>query len=215
MTKPEPSTALTAIPDMEMVARAWHEVWDEPLGTVPFGSNGCHCRNYAPYAKGVLELFYGDPIAEPDGLGAVVVNPLTGGVWVRAAHPSLPWHDPASASPQEWSDPTREDHYVWADLPRPLVVQSIGWKPPTTRPTAPAPPVQPPEPTGIGAVVVDATGAAWVRVHDGREPWLQVDAAGTGLAENWEGSFYAVSWSDLTQPIQIRSHGWHRSVNAS
>ena len=135
-----------------MVARAWHALGDEPLDAIPFDGDGCECRNYAPYARRVLELFYGDPTPEPDGLGAVVVDPFTGGVLVRAAHPSLPWYDPASASPQEWSNPTREDHYVWADLPRPLVVQSTGWTPPAP-PTVPAPPLQPDEPTGIGAVV--------------------------------------------------------------
>lgn len=123
MTHRQPTNrAAQTIPDEEMVARAWHALSDEPLDAIPFAGDGCTCRNYAPHALRVLELFCGIPMPEPDGLGAVVVNPLAGGVWVRAAHPSLPWYDPESASPQQWSDPTCEDWFVWDDLPRPLVV---------------------------------------------------------------------------------------------
>jgi hypothetical protein len=190
-----------------MVARAWHAISDEPLVAVQFGGEGCGCRNYAPYALRVLELFYGDPPPEPEGLGAVVVNPLTDKVYVRAAHPALPWHNPEEDAPEQWADPTREDWFLWNDLPRPLVVHSLGWRPPDA-PVLSAPPLGVREPTGFGAVVVDAADEVWVRVHGGREPWLKVDQSGTGLAENWEGPLIAEAWTDLTQPVQIRSHGW-------
>lgn len=123
------------VPDVKSIAKAWHSLSDETLDAIPFGGEGCNCRNMAPYARRVLELFYGRPEPEPDGLGAVVVNPFTDGVWVRSAHPALPWYDPASTSREEWSDPTCEDWFMWEDLPRPLVVQSVGWKPPTVHPS--------------------------------------------------------------------------------
>ena len=204
-----------AIPDAEMVARAWHWITEEgAIDAAPFDGEDCSCRNHVPYALRLLALFCGGPLPEPNGLGAVVMNPLTGAVWVRAAHPSLPWHDPAAASPQQWSDPTCEDWFVWDDLPRPLVVQERGWTPPEPS-AAPAPPSNAPEPTGIGALVVDTADEAWVRVHNGREPWLKVDQSGTGIAENWDGPFSAASWADLHHPVTVHSHGWQPPVNAS
>lgn len=123
-------TPARTLPSVEMVARAWHALSDEPIDAIAFDGEGCTCRNWAPYALRVINLFYGPPTPEPEGLGAVVVNPLTGGVWVRGAHPALPWHDPATFAPEEWSDPTSESWFMWSDLPQPLVVHSTGWTPP-------------------------------------------------------------------------------------
>src|SRR5690349_11473218 len=120
----------SAVPSAEMMARAWHAISDEPVYAIAFDSEECTCRNLAPYARRLLELFLGDPEPEPDGLGTVVINPFTGGVWVRAAHPALPWYDPAAASSQEWCDPTCDDWFTWSDLPQPLVVVNPGWVPP-------------------------------------------------------------------------------------
>ena len=154
---------------------------------------GCDCRNFAPLVQQVLELFYGDPEPEPEGLGAVVVNPFTDGVWVRSAHPALPWYDPAADSSQQWSDPTCESWFNWADLPRPLVTQSPGWTPaalPEARDRVA-------EPTGIGAVV-EASGESWIRVRDGKYPWFRPNS----------GSGVITSWEELDQPVRVRSHGW-------
>lgn len=123
-------TTQHTIPSDDSIARAWHALSDEPLESVAFGDPDCNCRNVAPYARRVLELFYGGQPPEPDGFGVVVTNPFTNGVWVRAAHPALPWYDPSTAPPQEWCDPTCEDWFTWADLPQPLVVLSPGWVPP-------------------------------------------------------------------------------------
>lgn len=190
------STPSGTIPDVERVARAWHALSDEVLDAVTFGSEECNCRNFAPYALRVLELFYGRPPLEPVGLGAVVVNPLTDDVWVRAAHPALPWYDPATTSRQQWSDPTREDWYTWEELPRPLVTMSPGWTPPFAPEMAP----MPKEPTGIGAVVLDGAHEPWVRTYDGLEPWAKVDSDDRQVAD----------WEDLLPPIRIRTHGWVR-----
>lgn len=119
-----------AAPTEEMVARAWHALSDEAIEGIPLDGPGCTCRNYAAQAKQVVNLFTGEPIPEPDGIGAVVVNPLTGKVYVRGAHPNLPWYDPASVAHEQWADPTCEDWFMWDDLPRPLVMQSPGWTPP-------------------------------------------------------------------------------------
>lgn len=220
MTSPKPDTSSKPLPDMEMVARAWHALGDEPLDAIPFDGDGCNCRNYAPYARRVLELFYGEPVPEPDGLGAVVVNPLTGKVYVRDAHPALPWHNPGDDAPEQWSDPTCEDWFVWDDLLRPLVVHERGWTPPSPTSTPvvqsqPAEPTETYEPTGIGALVVDTANAVWVRVHNGREPWLKVDQTGTGIAENWEGPFYATDWAHLDHPVNVHSNGWQPPEVAS
>lgn len=138
-------TQSSAIPSVEMVARAWHALSDEPVDAVAFDGEGCTCRNWAPYALRVIKLFFGPPTPEPDGLGAVVVNPFTSDVWVRAAHPALPWNDPATFAPQEWCDPTSEDWFMWADLPQPLVVHSTGWTPPTAAATPNRPAMTPEE----------------------------------------------------------------------
>lgn len=185
------------VPTDEIVARAWHALSDEAMDGIPFDGRGCTCRNYAPHAKQVLDLFTGEPVPEPDGLGAVVVNPFTDQVFVRAAHPRLPWHDPAAAAPQQWADPTCEDWFVWADLPRPLVMQSPGWKLPSQ---TVAPRRLVPEPTGIGAVVVDTGDEVWVRLHDGERPWVMAEA-GVGQAADWD---------ELARPVTVRSHGWTR-----
>lgn len=124
-TKPDQDTPTE--PTAEMVARAWHAFSDEAVQGIAFGSTRCECRQHASQAKWVLGLFTGQPVIEPSGLGAVVVNPLTGKVYVRDAHPALPWHNPDENAPEQWSDPTNEDWFVWEDLPRSLVVQSPGW----------------------------------------------------------------------------------------
>lgn len=194
MSTNSPTATLTA----EMVLRAWHALSDHVLDGVPLDGNGCACRNYAPLAKQVVDLFTGAPVPEPDGLGAVVMNPLTDQVWVRTAHPALPWQDPSVDVVGDWADPTSENWYTWDDLPRPLVVQSTGWKVP--------PSLLPPrryvaEPTGVGAVVVDTADQLWVRLHDGSQPWVKAEAR--------DGQ--ALNWTDLDQPVRVRSYGWPRS----
>ena len=175
-----------------------------PSPASPLDGNGCNCRYYAPWVKQVVDLFIGEPVPEPDGLGAVVVNPLTGNVYVRDAHPNLPWHNPDEDAPEQWSDPSNEDWFVWKDLPRPLVVQSTGWVPPAPAPshTAPEPRRFVPEPTGIGAVVEDTADEVWVRVPGRDRPWRKNDAVTTGVAQ-------VASWDELDQPVVIRSHGWN------
>lgn len=120
-------------PTTEMAVRAWHAVSDHALDGVGLDQPGCDCRNYAAYVKRVVDLFTGEPIPEPDGLGAVVENPFTGGIWVRASHPSLPPSDPAPVS-QQWTD-ADGDWFTWEELPRlGLVMQSPGWTPPEQKP---------------------------------------------------------------------------------
>ncbi|WP_028638642.1 hypothetical protein [Nocardioides sp. URHA0032] len=208
MTITDPTTNPTNLPSVEMVARAWHALSDETLDAIPFGGEGCTCRKHAPYALRVLDLLYGPGAAEPDGLGAVVINPFNGGVWVRAAHPSLPWYDSATASLQDWSDPTREDHFTWNELRQlhgPLAVQSSGWTPPepsapvVESPTKTGASRDPGEPFGIGAVVVDATDQTWVRLHDGAHPWHTANP----------GARQVANWEDLVDPV-LRSHGWYQ-----
>ena len=97
-----PSVPLT----VEMAVRAWHAVSDHVLDGVGLDQPGCDCRNYGSYAKRIVEVFTGPPLPEPDGLGAVVENPITGGIWVRRLHPNVPWHDPDENAPEQWSDPT-------------------------------------------------------------------------------------------------------------
>lgn len=150
----------TTTPSVDMVARAWHALSDEPIEAVAFDGEGCTCRNWAPYALRVINLFYGPPTPEPDGLGAVVIDPFTDAVWVRAAHPALPWHDPATSAPQEWTDPASGDWFAWADLPQPLVVHSTGWTPPATVRTPHRPAMKPDE----NAAYVDAVMAEFMPV---------------------------------------------------
>jgi len=179
-----------------MLARAWHALSDHDQDGIRFGSPACDCTTIAARVRQVLDWFAAEP-PEPDGLGAVVVNPVTDKVWVRSAHPALPWHDPTVDASEQWSDPTSEAWYVWADLPRPLVVLTPGWTPPTT----PQPRRYVPEPTGIGAVVVDTADDTWVRVHNRNRPWRKSDPDDTGVE-------HVANWDDLDQPVAIRSHGW-------
>lgn len=190
------STHLSPVPDLDAVARAWHALSDEPVDGIPLDGEECRCRAMAPSVRRVLDLFYGNPLDEPEGLGTVVVNPLTGGVWVRAAHPSLPWYDPQADAAEQWADPTCEDWVTWERLPQPLVVVNPGWTPPFEY----TPVTRMPEPTGIGAVVLDGVGDAWVRIYDGSEPWAKVDPE--------DGQ--VVDWDDLVTPIQVCTRGWTR-----
>lgn len=192
----------TESPTVEMVARVYHALSDEAIDGIALNSPDCVCRYYARHVQKVVDLFLGKPIPEPEGLGAVVVNPFTDDAWVRAAHPALPWHDPATAAPQEWASATTEDWYLWEELPGPLVMQSPGWTPPRTvaRPSRARRSVVP-EPVGIGAVVLDAAGDAWVRLHGGDRPWVPADA----------GADESAAWEVLPHPVTIRSHGWVRS----
>lgn len=181
---------------IEMAVRAWHAVSDHVLEGIGLDQPGCDCRNYGLYVKRVVDLFTGEPSPEPDGLGAVVENPLTGGVWVRASHPNLPPEDPALVV-QQWTD-AEGDWFTWEDLPQPLVMQSPGWTPPMQKP---APRL--PEPTGLGAVVTDASGHTWVRVDDGDKPWLK--------SEPGEADFeHASGWVDLAHPVIRHTSGWER-----
>ena len=186
----------------KMFARAWHAVSDHVHDGIAFDEPGCTCRNYASQVRAVVALLTGAPIPEPAGLGAVVINPLTNKVYVRDAHPALPWHKPEDESPEHWSDPTCEDWFLWKDLPRPLVVQSPGWTPPPSKQAAsPQPPVS--EPTGLGAVVVDREGRTWVRVEAGGDPWLNPASLADGVGDE-------ALWEDLAHPVTIRNHGWDR-----
>ncbi|GAA4372860.1 hypothetical protein [Nocardioides caricicola] len=207
------ATPSQPIPDAETVVKALHAVSDHGYEGIWLDGPGCACRNQEPQVREVLELFYGT-IEEPDGVGAVVMNPFIDngsgfGLWVRSAHPRLPWHVPAEASPQQWEDPTTGDWYTFEDLPRPLLVQSPGWVPPEPS-TMPSPPRDPGEPFGIGAVVVDAANETWVRIHDCPRPWQRVDTeAGKSPSSEAEKGESTANWIDLTRPV-IRSHGWNR-----
>lgn len=190
-------------PTVELVARAWHAFSDHALEGVPLDGNGCKCRYYAPLAKQVVGLFTGEPVFEPGGLGAVAVNPLTDQVYVRVGHPALPWQDPSVEVIGDWADPTGGNWFTWADLPRPLVIQSTGWPPPPTlKNTAMADLHAQPEPTGIGAVAEDGDGLTWVRAGTPAKPWLRVDGD--------SGSLHSADWVDLAQPVKCRSLGWAR-----
>lgn len=190
-------------PTVEMAVRAWHAVSDHILDGVGLDQPGCDCRNYGSYVRRVVEVFTGPPIPEPTGIGAVVVNPFTGKVYVRDAHPNLPWHKPDENAPEQWSDPTCEDWFTWDALPKPIVMQSPGWLPPPP-PGRVQHPLQHSEPTGIGAVVSDVTGDPRVRLHHGERRWLRAypDTNGYETATNWE---------DLAHPVTIRTLGWERS----
>lgn len=200
-------------PTADMVARAWHALSDHALDGVPLDGTGCTCRNYASHVKAVVDLLTGQPNDEPDGLGAVVVNPLTDKVYVRDAHPNLPWHNPEDDSPQHWSDPSNEDWFTWAELPRPLVIQSTGWTPPAPTPSPPEsePRRFVPEPTGIGAVV-DTADELWVRVPGSDRPWRKINqSTQRGVGDARVGFAQVARWDELDQPVAIRSHGWQQS----
>lgn len=188
---------------VEMAVRAWHAVSDHSLDGVGLDQPGCDCRNYGSYVKRLVDLFTGQPVAEPDGVGAVVVNPFTGKVYVRDAHPNLPWHNPDENAPEQWSDPTCEDWFTWDALPKPLVMQSPGWVPPPP-PGRVQQPLEQSEPTGVGAVVTDRDGRIWVRVDAGGDPWLNP----TSLAD---GEGIESTWDDLAHPVIIRALGWEQS----
>lgn len=199
---PAPFTPRSVLTD-EMFARAWHAVSGEQVDdAVVFGGPGCTCRQYASQVRAVFALLTGAPVPEPAGLGAVVINPLADKVWVRAAHPALPWRDPSVDVVGDWTDPTTGQWSTWKDLLRPLVMQTPGWTPPPPKQTAPP---QPPmsEPTGLGAVVVDREGRTWVRVEAGGDPWLNPDSLAEGVGDE-------ARWEDLAHPVTIRNHGWQR-----
>lgn len=191
-------------PTAEMVARAWHALSAHASDGIALGGNGCTCRYYAPRAKQVVDLFTGEPVSEPDGLGAVVVNPPTDQVYVRAGHPALPWHDRSVNVIGDWADPTCEEWFTWGDLPRPLVVHNTGWvPPPAPKNTSMAGMVEQSEPTGVGAVVDDAEDQTWIRAEiTNTKPWVK--------ANDRSGILSLAAWYHLAHPITVRSHGWER-----
>lgn len=183
---------------VEMAARAWHHLSDEVLDGVAYGTPGCSCLNFASRVKEVVDLFAGDLAVEPEGLGAVVVNPFTDRAWVRAAHLNLPWHDPAAAALQQWSDPSSGGWLRWSELPRPVVTLSPGWVPPETSRRTMANADRQTEPSGVGATVTDAIGDTWVRLRHAEHPWVKVT---TGASQR-------SAWEDLPAPLTVRSPGW-------
>lgn len=117
------------------LSRRWHELGDHVVSGVSFGEDGCTCLAVGRRLRALVTDLLREPLEEPAGLGAVVVNPLTGGVWVRASHPNLA--APGLEAPgQDWSDPTTGTWLVWADLPRPLLVRAQGWTPRSMSPDA-------------------------------------------------------------------------------
>lgn len=114
---------------LEALARAWHALSHHAQDGAPFGGPSCACETVAPRLVQILAWFDPATVREPVGLGAVVTNPLTGGVWVRAGHPDLPWRGGGNPAPQTWADPASENWFMWDDLPRPLQVETTGWMP--------------------------------------------------------------------------------------
>lgn len=112
------------------LARRWHRQSDHILVGVGLGEDGCTCVAIGPRLRALVTDLVTESMEEPTGLGAVVANPLTGGVWVRATHPNLPYLAP-EAPGQDWADPMSEDWFTWAELPRPLLSRANGWVPPT------------------------------------------------------------------------------------
>ena len=76
------TTPTTPAPTPEMLARAWHALSDEGFEGVPFDGEGCKCRVLGPLLRQVLDLVSGDSPSEPEGLGAVAVNPFTDGAGI-------------------------------------------------------------------------------------------------------------------------------------
>lgn len=114
------------------LAFRWHRQSDHILTGVGLGEDGCTCVDVGRRLRALITDLLNEPSEERAGLGAVVANPLTGGVWVRASHPRLPSLAP-EAPGQDWADPMSEAWFAWADLPRPLLLRADGWVPPIAR----------------------------------------------------------------------------------
>lgn len=112
------------------LALRWHRQSDHILTGVGLGEDGCTCADVGRRLRTLVTDLLTELSEEPAGLGAVVANPLTGGIWVRASHPNLPSVAP-EAPGQDWADPMSEAWFEWADLPRPLLARANGWVPPT------------------------------------------------------------------------------------
>lgn len=121
--------ALLAEFENELAFR-WHRQSGHNLAGVGFGEDGCTCVDVGRRLRPLVTDLVTELSAEPAGLGAVVANPLTGGVWVRASHSNLPSVAP-EAPGQDWADPMSEAWFAWAELPRPLLLRADGWVPPT------------------------------------------------------------------------------------
>lgn len=114
-------------PELELeLARRWHELGDHVVNGVGFGEAGCTCLAVGRRLRVLVTDLLAEPSEEPTGLGAVVLNPLTGEVWVRASHPALVAPDQGPSS-QDWTDPTTGTWSAWFDLARPLLVRTEGW----------------------------------------------------------------------------------------
>ena len=116
-------------PRLVTLARAWHALSHHAEDGSAFGGASCNCLAIGPRLAQVLDWFDLKTVDEPRGLGAVVTNVFTDGVWVRATHPDLPWRGGTNPAPQSWCDPASEDWFTWEELPRPVQVRSAGWTP--------------------------------------------------------------------------------------
>ena len=112
------------------LARRWHAQSDHILADVGLGDEGCTCLTVGRRLRTLVAALIAEPAQEPPGLGTVVCNPLTGGVWVRGTDVRL--YKRESAVPdQDWIEPYGDGWYSWRELPRPLIMLSEGWALPT------------------------------------------------------------------------------------
>jgi hypothetical protein len=122
------------VADLERdLALRWHRQSEHILQGIGLGEPGCTCLAMGHRLRTLVTGLLVDPLEEPPGLGAVVANPVTGEVWVRAAHPQLPSPGPDGGR-QDWTDPASGSWFVWQDLPQPLLVRAKGWEPGVPQP---------------------------------------------------------------------------------
>ncbi len=206
------TNALLAAAFERDLARRWHAGTEHAARGLALGLAGCDCIALGGRLHDLVLGLSAELVAEPPGLGAVVVNPLTGGVWVRGSHPDLPWQGPEQ-SPQDWSDPTSERRFEWADLAGPLLVMAKGWKPPSGGGAPAAPVPRPPSvqsgsavtpadeasaeaPPVIGTVVRDPEGRMWIRLSTREDAWWQLDEFGdAGIVGP------SARWDQLEEPL--------------
>ena len=112
------------------LSRRWHAQSDHGLDGVALGDAECTCLAVGPRLRSLVAELLSEPKEEPPGLGTVVCNPMTGGVWVRGSIVRLHRHG-ADVPDQDWIEPFGEGWYSWRELPRPLIVCAEGWVPPS------------------------------------------------------------------------------------
>ncbi|GCD90167.1 hypothetical protein NLS1_21730 [Nocardioides sp. LS1] len=120
---------------LAMLARAWHSLSDHGRDGALFGAPICNCSILATRIARLLDWVTRDAVVEPTGLGAVITNPVTQEVFVRAGHPAYPWAGPLNP-PEQWENPATGEWFQFQDLARPRLIQAAGWDPPTA--TGPA-----------------------------------------------------------------------------